>query len=168
MKTVWFLPRRLATWHLKMPDQHQRSSNWINISGVSEYILSPSIKLDDLDDLDDLDLDHLELDDLDITGFLHKELIFPKLPLFTPNNIWYGTNPGKENSERHLILSDTIIVTGLTICMRFRFLNCRILKNTTFLGMGCSSWEWGAMHFAHGSSDLDNLKLDIEGEGNHK
>ena len=112
----------------------------------------------------------IKLDDLDITGFLHKESIFPKLPLFTPNKhfFWYGTNPGKGNSKRHLILSDTIIVTVLTICMRFRFLNCRILKNTTFLGMGCRSWEWGAMHFAHGSSDLENLKLDIEGEGNHK
>lgn len=37
----------------------------------------------------------INLDDLDITGFLHKELIFPKLPTSIPNIYMVQLNPRK-------------------------------------------------------------------------
>ena len=76
------------------------------------------------------------MDDLDIIGFLHRELIFPKLPLFIPNIDMVQLNQGEGASKRHLILLDITVVPALTLCMNFRFLNYRSLKHYTFLGIG--------------------------------
>lgn len=79
------------------------------------------------------------MDDPDITGLLHKELIFLKLPSLIANKHLYGSinSRGRDlPAKRHLILLDFSMVTALLRGMKFTFLNCRILKNCTFLRMG--------------------------------